>query len=180
MDDVTPNYWNYQTNYIKTSYKKIVDLFCIIFTLRLDQDISKVCAKFSACFHHTVWRISNGKSGTVSDKRHFWSCPLHCWPLVFRYSLATIKILLCRPQMSRTVVNLFYFNKEHTFSHFTTSQRTKLSIQYTVGDRSSHYFAYLFISRIGLKYFILWLVTPEVCRSPCWVSSLELRHPVML
>ena len=27
-------------------YKKFVDLFCIIFTLDLDQDISEVCAKF--------------------------------------------------------------------------------------------------------------------------------------
>lgn len=46
VDDFTPNYWNYQTNYIKTSCKTFVDLFCIIFKLELDQDISEVCAKF--------------------------------------------------------------------------------------------------------------------------------------
>ena len=46
MDDFRPYYWNYQTNYMKTSYKKFVDLFCIIFKLELDQDISEVCAKF--------------------------------------------------------------------------------------------------------------------------------------
>ena len=28
------------------SYKKIVDLFCIIFKLELYQDLSEVCAKF--------------------------------------------------------------------------------------------------------------------------------------
>ena len=35
-----------QIRYLKTSYKKCVDLFCIIFKLELDQDISEVCTKF--------------------------------------------------------------------------------------------------------------------------------------
>ena len=41
-----PNYLNYQTTYIITSYKQFIDLFSIILKLDLDQDISEVCAKF--------------------------------------------------------------------------------------------------------------------------------------
>ena len=82
MADFTPNYWNYQTNNIKTSYKKFVDLFCIIFKLELDQD--RGLCQVSACFYRTVWRISNGKSGTfrLSSFRRFvnspWSTELFC------------------------------------------------------------------------------------------------------
>ena len=46
MDDSTPNFWNYQTNYIKTSYNNIVDLFRIIFKLELEDNTSEVFAKF--------------------------------------------------------------------------------------------------------------------------------------
>ena len=60
VDDFTPNYWNYQTNYIKTSCKTFVNLFCIIFKPELDQDISEVCAKFQRvsivqfCWHEAL------------------------------------------------------------------------------------------------------------------------------
>ena len=61
VDDFMLNYLNYQTNDI-TSYKKIVDLFCIIFKLEVEQDIIEVCAKF-----HRVSIVQFGEFGTQSQ-----------------------------------------------------------------------------------------------------------------
>ena len=67
VDDFTPNYWNYQTHYIRTSYKKIVDLFCTISKLELDQDIWEVYAKFQ---HVSIIRFGEFRTESQETRLH--------------------------------------------------------------------------------------------------------------
>ena len=46
MEGFLPNDWENQTNYITSTYKKFLDLFCIILKQELEQDISNVDTKF--------------------------------------------------------------------------------------------------------------------------------------